>query len=97
MKEKILYTLLGSVLLTSYLLYLKTETSCKNQSTQTDSDNRDQCNQTDDNVQSIIFDSTLLQDENADGTDGVFMISSQLTNSSDNSEIDWKSVCEGLE
>ena len=48
-------------------------------------------------MQSIIFDSTLLQDENADGTDGVFMISSQLTNSSDNSEIDWKSVCEGLE
>ena len=97
MKDNILYTLLGTALLTSYLIYLKPKTSCKNQLTQTDCQYQDQSNQTDDNMQSIIFESTIVQDENVDSTEGVFLVSSQLTNSSDNSEIDWKSVSEGLE
>ena len=83
MKENILYTLLGTVLLTSYFIYLKPKPSSKNEETQTNYYKRhDQSSQT---------------DENFDYTEGVF--SSQLTTSSDNSniDIDWKYVIQGLE
>ena len=97
MKEKIYYTFLGSVILVSYYIYMKPKPSYKNQQTQTYYyDKHDQSCQTDENEQSSFFESIISEHENLDYTEGVFSFSSQLTNSSDNSDIDWKSVSQGL-
>jgi len=97
MKEKFFYTLLGSVIVASYYLYSNPKSLSKNQETQTPYDKCDQSVQTYDDENSVFLESTIYEYENIDNSEGVFSFSSQLTTSSDNSDIDWKYVIQGLE